>query len=138
MRLQTATRLALYAILELAGQTDQQLSRLDIAEKFDVSSHHLSKVMRELGKAGYVEAVRGVGGGYRFVGNAKRTTLLDIIKIFEPHPFGTEKRKEPGQETDVGRTLEMILDEINDTINSTLDTVSISTMLMLKNKLPDA
>lgn len=137
MKLQTATRLALYAILELAAQPDQQLSRLEIAEKFNVSSHHLSKVMRELGKAGFVEAVRGVGGGYRFVGNAKRTTLLDIIRIFEPFPFDTESRKEPGQETEVGRALEIILGEINETIYSTLDTVSINTMLMIKDKLPD-
>ena len=50
MKLQLGTRLALYAILELADQPDQQLSRMDIAEKFGVSSNHLSKIMRELGK----------------------------------------------------------------------------------------
>ena len=52
MKLQRATLLALYAVLELADQQDQQLSRQEIAEKFDVSSNHLSKVMRELGRAG--------------------------------------------------------------------------------------
>ena len=84
MKLQIATRIGLYAILELADQPDQQLSRIDIARKFKVSSNHLSKVMRELGKANLVEAVRGVGGGYRFCGNAKRITLMDVINIFEP------------------------------------------------------
>ncbi len=135
MKLQTATRLALYAILELADKPDQQFSRMEIARKFNVSSNHLSKVMRELGKAGLVDATRGVGGGYWFIGNAKRTTLLDIIKIFEPFPFDNSKdRNEPGQDTEMGKALDIVLDEIGETINATLDTISINTMLSIKDR----
>jgi len=136
MKLQTATRLALYAILELASQPDAQLSRAAIAGKFQVSSNHLSKVMRELGKAGMVEAARGVGGGYRLACNPKRTTLLDIIRIFEPSPFEDIPRAEPGADTDIGRSLDLVLAEINDTISSTLESISISTMVMLKEQMP--
>jgi Rrf2 family protein len=135
MKLQTATRLALYAVLELAAQPDQQFSRMEIAKKFNVSSNHLSKVMRDLGKAGLVDATRGVGGGYWFVGNAKRTTLLDIIKIFEPFPFDSTNRTEPGQETEVGQALDVVLDEISESIHATLDTISISTMLSIKDRI---
>lgn len=134
MKLQRATRLGLYAVLELADQPDKQLSRTDIADKFDVSSNHLSKVMRELGKAGLVEAVRGVGGGYRFSGNAKRTTLMDIIKIFEPFQLEGAGEREPGSNTEVGKALDLILDEINETIQATLNSISIETMLMIKNR----
>ncbi|MCC6202637.1 MAG: Rrf2 family transcriptional regulator [Gammaproteobacteria bacterium] len=134
MKLQRSTRLALYAVLELADQPEQQLSRTEIAERFDISSNHLSKVMRELGRQGLVEAVRGVGGGYRFVGNAKRTTLLDIIEIFEPHTLDKETQREPGTDTAVGRTLDVVLDEISDIMRATLESISIKTMLMLKAK----
>jgi Rrf2 family transcriptional regulator, nitric oxide-sensitive transcriptional repressor len=134
MKLQTATRLALYAVLELAAQPDQQFSRMEIAKKFNVSSNHLSKVMRDLGKAGLVDATRGVGGGYWFIGNAKRTTLMDIIKIFEPFPFDSTDRSEAGQETEVGQALDIVLDEISETIHSTLDTISIKTMLTIKDR----
>lgn len=135
MKLQKATVLGLYAILELADQPDQQLSRLEIAERFSASSHHLSKVMRELVKAGLVEAVRGVGGGYRFAGNAKRTTLMDVIRIFEPFLFDKADRREPGKDTDIGMTLNVVMDEINETINATLNSISIQTMLMTKNRM---
>lgn len=135
MNLQRATRLALYALLELADQPDQQLSRADIAEKFGVSSNHLSKVMRELGKAGLVEAVRGVGGGYWFCGNAKRTTLMDVIEIFEPSRFAHAGEHEPGKDTDLGQTLNLVLDEINETIQATLNSISIKTMLQIKNRV---
>ena len=138
MKLQRATLLALYAVLELADQQDQQLSRQEIAEKFDVSSNHLSKVMRELGRAGLVEAVRGVGGGYRFCGNLKRTTLLDIINIFEAYELDVPGQRSPGKETELGQALDTVFQEINDTILATLNSISISTMLALKDKLATA
>jgi len=135
MKLQKATRLGLYAVLELADRPDRQLSRQEIAGKFDVSGNHLSKVMRELGKVGLVEAARGAGGGYRFCGNAKRTTLLDIIQIFEPAPFDGPRESEPGRDTDIGRALELVLQETNQTIEATMDSISLSTLLMIKNRL---
>ena len=70
------------SVLELASDTDQQLSTTDIAERHGISTHHLAKVMRNLVHEGLVQAVRGAGGGYRFSGNVKRTTLLDVIQLF--------------------------------------------------------
>jgi len=138
MKLQRATLLGLYAILELADQPDQQLSRQEIADKFDVSSNHLSKVMRELGRAGLVDAVRGVGGGYQFCGNPRRTTLLDIINIFETYQLDVPGQRSTGKETELGNALDTVFDEINETIHATLNSISISTLLMLKNKLAQA
>ena len=135
MKLQRATLLGLYAVLELADQPEQQLSRTEIAEKFQLSSNHLSKVMRELGKAGLVEAVRGVGGGYRFCGNAKRTTLMDIISLFEPLQPDSPDLREPGKHTEVGQALDMVMGEINETTRATLNSISINTLLMLKNRI---
>lgn len=135
MNLQRATRLGLYAVLELASQPDRQLSRADIALKFGVSSNHLSKVMRELAKAGLVEAVRGAGGGYWFCGNAKRTTLMDIVEIFEPSMLDSAGAREPGRDTDMGKTLNLVLDEINETIQATLNSISIKTMLQIRDRV---
>ena len=83
MKLQKGTSLALYSVLEFAANPGQQLSAAEIAEKYGASTHHLAKVLRELGRAGLVESARGVGGGYRFSGNARRLTLMDVIELFE-------------------------------------------------------
>jgi Rrf2 family transcriptional regulator, nitric oxide-sensitive transcriptional repressor len=83
MKLNKASLFALIAVLELASDPKQQISTTDIAEKYGISTHHLAKVMRNLVHHGLVQAVRGVGGGYSFSGNLKRTTLLDVIQIFE-------------------------------------------------------
>ena len=86
MKLQTATRLGLYATLELARDPAQTLSSADLAERFGVSTHHLAKVLRTLSTAGLVRAERGASGGYRFTGNRRRITLMDIVALFEPAP----------------------------------------------------
>ena len=83
MRLQISTQLAIFAVLELAAREGQQLSVADIGEKYGISSHHLAKVMHVMGRAGLVRSVRGAGGGYQFAGNARRTTLLDVVQLFE-------------------------------------------------------
>ena len=131
MKLQIATRIALYAILDLASDPARQLSAADIAERFGISGNHLSKVLRTLGRAGMVEALRGAGGGYRFHGNAKRVTLLDVIRLFEDvEPNGQELR-DPGAATPEGRALRVVLDEIDDTARATLSSITLATMMKL-------
>ena len=127
MKLQTATRLGLYAVLELARDPERTLSASDLAERFDVSTHHLAKVLRTLAGAGLVRGGRGATGGYRFTGNRKRTTLMDIVALFEPAPGS--RPKEPGEDTDIGSALQRVLTEIDEIAEATLRSVSLQTML---------
>ncbi|EJW11414.1 Rrf2 family transcriptional regulator [Rhodovulum sp. PH10] len=135
MRLQLATRHALFAILELAAEPDRQMSASDIAEKYGLSPNHLAKVLRTLGRLGMVEASRGVGGGYRFSGNAKRLNLLDVITVFEPIGSSTSGR-EPGDDTREGKALRRVLDEIEDGTRATLSSITIDTMLKIVRRTP--
>src|SRR5512145_612314 len=84
MRLQKATRCAVFAIAELAADPGRAVSAGEIAGRYGLSLNHLAKVLTALTGSGLIEATRGAGGGYRFVGDAHRTTLLDIIALFEP------------------------------------------------------
>jgi len=136
VRLQTASRLALLSVLDLAADPDRQRSAGEIAAAYRVSLNHLAKVLRDLSRAGLVEAVRGVGGGYRFCGNAKRTTLLDIIEIFEnvssDATVGPDGEKGSGAEA----ALSLILKEIDDTVQATLQSITIDTAVKLTRNLP--
>ncbi len=128
MRLQTATRIAIYAVLQLAADPAAQHSAAEIAGRFDVSVNHLAKVLRALGRAGLVEALRGVGGGYRFRGNPRRITLLDVIRIFEEIGSPEDAPRRPGA---APRALDRVLREIDDTARATLGSISIATLLKL-------
>jgi Rrf2 family protein len=130
VKLNKGSLYALLAVLELASDTDRQLSTTEIAEKYGISAHHLAKVMRNLVHAGLVQAVRGVGGGYRFAGNVGRTTLLDVIQLFET--LGSELDV-PDQWTRAGSPivseLQSITSEIDDLTKAVLDTITLETAL---------
>ena len=127
MKLQTATRLGLYAILELARYPARTLSSADLAQRFGVSTHSLAKVLRTLSAAGLVQGGRGASGGYRFTGNRRRLTLMDIVALFEPAPGN--RGKEPGEDTEIGAALQRVLTEIDEIAEATLRSISIETML---------
>jgi Rrf2 family protein len=130
MKLNKASLFALIAVLELASDPKQQISTTDIAEKYGISTHHLAKVMRNLVHHGLVQAVRGVGGGYTFSGNLKRTTLLDVIQIFEnlesvldmPNHFVTEGGP-------IIAELQSITNEIDNLTKVVLETITLETAL---------
>jgi len=130
MKLQTSTRLAIFAVLELTEREGLQLSVADIGQKYGVSSHHLAKVMHVMGRAGLVRSVRGAGGGYQFVGNARRTTLLDVVQLFED---AGALEQDPGtaDATPEGQALCKILGEIDNIALATLGSVTIATMRKL-------
>ncbi len=129
MRLQTATRLALYSVLEFAARPGEHVSAAEVAEKYGESAHHLAKVLSELARAGIVESVRGVGGGYRFSGNARRLTLLDVIRRFEP--VGDADDAASPADTPVDAALRQVLAEIDQTARATLGSITIATMLRM-------
>jgi len=127
VKLRTATRLGLYAVLELARDPERTLSVAELAERFGVSGHHLAKVLRTLASAGLVRGGRGATGGYRFTGNRRRTTLMDVVALFEPAPG--RRAKEPGEDTDIGAALQRVLLEIDEIAEATLRSISLETLL---------
>lgn len=129
MRLQKNTLLALYSVLEFAYDPTRHISASEIAQKYDVSPHHLAKVLSELARSGYVESVRGVGGGYRFAANARRVTLMDIILLFEDFTSATGERRESDDETPVVKALASVMLEIDEIAKATLSSITLATML---------
>ncbi len=129
MKLNKASMFALMAVLELAGDPERQLSTGEIAAKYGISTHHLAKIMRDLVHNGVVSAVRGVGGGYRFAGNAQRTTLLDIIQLFESLDAETLVQYSSQVNEPVIKELQRIATEIDDLTKAVLDTITLETAL---------
>ncbi len=127
VRLQKATQCALYAVLELARDPGRQISAADIAEKFDLSANHLAKVLQGLTRARLVESVRGVGGGYRFIGNPKRVTLFEVIYLFED--IGSADDRSDGGDTQIAWALSRVTAEIEDIAVSTLKSITLATLL---------
>jgi Rrf2 family protein len=130
MKLQKASRYALYAVLHLASEPGKQFSTADIAESYDISIHHLAKVMRTLVRSGLIESVRGVGGGYRFAGNLRRTTLWAVIHEFESLESDIDTPDDlAGNAAIVIRGLDSVMGEIDGLNRATLDSITLKTLL---------
>ncbi len=126
--MQKSSRLAIYALIELAANPDRQVSVSEIGEKYRVSAHHLAKVMHTLGRAGLVRSIRGVGGGYSFSGNARRVTLWDVIALFEDTSEGC-KMADPSQATATEWALFDVMCEIDEIARATFGSITLATML---------
>lgn len=132
MKLQTATRLALYAVIDLAAAPGTAHAAGDIAAGHGASVAHMAKVMQTLARAGIVEATRGAQGGYRFTANPRRTTMLDVIELFEP--VAVTAHAEPntvdgGANAAVSDALDRVLAEIDDIARATLGSITLETLL---------
>ncbi|MBS0613525.1 MAG: Rrf2 family transcriptional regulator [Proteobacteria bacterium] len=131
MRLQISSQLAIFAIIELAAHPERQLTVGEIGAKYGASNHHLAKIMHILGRAGLVRSIRGVGGGYQFSGNARRTTLLDVIELFEDLSPASVGQASSGSGTAEGRALHLVLGEIDDATRATLGSITLDTLCAL-------
>lgn len=130
MKLQKNTMLALSSVLEIAGQPQRHLAAGEIAEKYKVSPHHLAKVLAELVRMGLVESVRGAGGGYRFIANASRVTLMDIIELFED--VAPTRRHQPESDASpVEWALHAVLSETDANSVATFSSITLATMLRM-------
>lgn len=128
MKLQKNTSLALYSVLEFAREPERHIAAAEIAEKYDISAHHLAKVLAELARSGILSSVRGAGGGYRFTGNAKRLTLMDIVQMFEDYGNG-DAGTPPATPVQAG--LGLVLSEIDENARATFRSITLATMLRL-------
>ena len=116
---------------KFAADPQRHIPAAEIAAKYGVSPHHLAKVLAELARAGVVESVRGVGGGYRLTANVRRLTLMDVIQLFEDFAPPGAQRHDPRDVTPVDRALDTVLAEIDEIAKATFSSITLATMLQL-------
>lgn len=80
MRLTTYSDYALRCLIYLATQEDKEklMNIQDIADVYDISKNHLTKIVHQLATLGYIESVRGRNGGIRL---AKAPETINIGKV---------------------------------------------------------
>jgi len=87
MRLTIYTDYALRALIYLGVNGDRLCSIGAIADSYGISKNHLMKIVVELSSKGYVESVRGHGGGIRLAKPAKQIVIGDVVRLTESDMF---------------------------------------------------
>ncbi|MCW8903541.1 RrF2 family transcriptional regulator [Sedimenticola sp.] len=65
MRLTTFTDYSIRVLIYLALDRERLATAGELATSYDISHNHLTKVVHYLGQHGYIETIRGKGGGIR-------------------------------------------------------------------------
>lgn len=84
MLISTKGRYALRVMLELAQYPKgEYIPLMAIAERQEISEKYLESIISSLSKAGFVDGLRGKGGGYRLNRAPKEYTVGSILRIVE-------------------------------------------------------
>ncbi|MHA6259877.1 Rrf2 family transcriptional regulator [Sporosarcina sp. CAU 1771] len=84
MRLTMYTDFSLRVLLYLGIQDQQKLSTVqEISDVYEISKNHLTKVTHELGRMGFIETIRGRGGGIRLKMTPDQINIGDVIRKAE-------------------------------------------------------
>ncbi|MCE2574306.1 Rrf2 family transcriptional regulator [Komagataeibacter sp. FNDCR2] len=83
MRLTLHTDYALRTLMYLAVHTERLSSIREIATAYGISENHLMKIIHRLGLGGFIETVRGRGGGLRLARPADQIRIGDVVRYTE-------------------------------------------------------
>jgi Rrf2 family nitric oxide-sensitive transcriptional repressor len=83
MRLSIHTDYALRMLICLGARPGEIVQVAEIADAFGISRHHLIRVAQRLRDAGYVETMRGNGGGIRLAQAASAINIGAVVRCTE-------------------------------------------------------
>src|SRR5690625_1156721 len=83
MRLTHYTDYTLRVLTYLGARPGQRSTIREISEAYDVSRNHLMKVVQQLAAEGWVDSVRGVGGGLMLADHALDVSIGTIVRAVE-------------------------------------------------------
>ena len=85
MKLSTKGRYGLRALLDIAQNSGdgEIVSIQSIARRQDISESYLEQLIRKLKTAGFLNSVRGAGGGYVLAKEPQEITVGDVLRALE-------------------------------------------------------
>ena len=84
MKISTKGRYAIRVMLDLAEhEHGEYVTLMDVAERQEISEKYLESIMAVLSKNGFVQSLRGKGGGYKLTRRPDQYTTGSILKVME-------------------------------------------------------
>ena len=131
MRLTTFSDYA-FRVLIYLGSAPQSLATIaDIAKAYGVSENHLMKVVHQLARLGYVETVRGKGGGMRLARPPGEINVGEVLRATEDGFDIVECMGEGGSDCRIARAcaLKGALGEAVEAFLATLDRYTLADLV---------
>ena len=96
MKLTGFTDFSLRVLIYLAVDTTRGATIVEIADSFGISENHLVKVVHFLGRQGWIDTVRGKGGGIQLAMPPEQVSVGDVVRDTEGAVMAAECFSEGG------------------------------------------
>jgi Rrf2 family protein len=84
MMFSTRGRYALRAMIDIAeNNTGEYITLKEIAKRQEISEKYLESILPALTKAGFLDGLRGKGGGYKLARAPESYTVGSVLKLLE-------------------------------------------------------
>lgn len=83
MQLNSYSDYSLRMLMKLALSPERRHTVREIADAFGLSHNHLTKIAQELGRLGYIDALRGRRGGLRLTMPADQINIGEVVRRTE-------------------------------------------------------
>ena len=83
MQLSTHSDYALRLLMKLGLEPERLDTIRDVADAYGISRNHLMKIVQELSRHGYVETLRGRGGGLRMKVPPDEINIGEVVRRME-------------------------------------------------------
>jgi Rrf2 family nitric oxide-sensitive transcriptional repressor len=84
MRLTVMTDYALRLLMYVGQRPGRLCTIAEVASAYEISETHLMKVTHQLGRAGFLQTLRGKGGGMRLAARPAQIGLGAVVRAIEP------------------------------------------------------
>lgn len=130
MRLTQYTDYSLRVLIYLGLNRERRSTIREISEAFGISRNHLMKVVQQLASEGYVQSVRGVGGGLSLAHEPRSISVGAIVRAMEPD-FGLVECMRPGNECVISPACRLtgMLDEARSAFLEVLEAYSLADVM---------
>ena len=131
MQLTLFTDYSLRVLVFLGANSDRLCTIAEAAEAYGISENHLMKVVNRLSSAGYIETVRGKGGGMRLSRAPRMINLGEVVRQMEERFDIVECFNEKHQDCPVFPicTLRSVLVDAHRNFMATLDRYTLQDVL---------
>lgn len=83
MQISAYSDYSLRVLMYAALRSPARITIDEVAVAFGISRHHLVKIVHDLGRSGYLETYRGIGGGFTLARPADEIGVGDIVRLGE-------------------------------------------------------
>jgi Rrf2 family nitric oxide-sensitive transcriptional repressor len=140
MHLTTFSDYSLRVLMYLGARRGERCTIAEIAGAYGISENHLMKVVHGLARHGWVETLRGRGGGLRLAKAPADIKLGDVVRETEAEDPLVECFDSAASACRIGATcvLRGVLDNANDAFYAELDRHTLRDLLRPRARLVES